>query len=64
MLSPLGYSIGKLTSHGVEFYEKWDWELETFREGNYIACLSRWTSRFNTIIPSWNPRLLAEVRDS
>jgi FkbM family methyltransferase len=64
MLAPLGYSIGKITSHGVEFYEKWDWELETFREGNYIACLVPWISRFNVIMPSWNPKLLAGVRDS
>lgn len=62
MLLPLGYSIGKLTSHAVEFYENWDWELETFREGNYIACLPQWVNRFNTIVPTWNPRLLAGVR--
>jgi len=59
MLAPLRYSIGKVTSHAVEFYETWDWELETFREGNYIACLSPWINRFSTIVPSWNPRLLA-----
>jgi len=64
MLAPLGYAIGKVTSHGVEFYETWDWELETFREGNYIACLSSWISRFNTIVPSWNPKLSAGIRNS
>jgi FkbM family methyltransferase len=64
MLVPLGYSIGKVTSHAVEFYETWDWELETFREGNYVACLSPWINRFNTIVPSWNPRLLAGVRNT
>jgi FkbM family methyltransferase len=64
MLLPLGYFIGKVTSRGVEFYETWDWELETFREGNYIACLSPWIYRFNPIVPSWNPRLLAGVRDT
>ncbi len=64
MLVPLGYFIGKVTSHAVEFYETWDWELETFREGNYIACLSPWINRFNTIVPSWNPRLLAGIRNS
>jgi FkbM family methyltransferase len=63
-LSPLGYRIGKVTPYGVEFYEKWDWELETFREGNYLACLPQWISRFNRIVPSWNPRLLAASRNS
>jgi FkbM family methyltransferase len=64
ILSPLGYAIGKITPHGVEFYEGWDWELETFREGNYLACLSTWISRFNRIVPSWSPRLLAAARNS
>lgn len=64
ILSPLGYRIGKVTPYGVEFYERWDWELETFREGNYLACLPQWISRFNRIVPSWNPRLLAATRSS
>jgi FkbM family methyltransferase len=38
LLSPLGYRIGKLTPVGVEFYPGWDPELETFVEGNYVAC--------------------------
>jgi FkbM family methyltransferase len=38
LLSPLGYGIGKLTPVGVEFYPGWDPELETFVEGNYVAC--------------------------
>jgi len=62
-LSPFGYSIGKVTPYGVEFYESWDWELETFR-GNYLACLPQWISRFNSIVPSWNPRLLVAGRNS
>jgi FkbM family methyltransferase len=36
-LGPLGYEIGKLTPHGVEHYDTWDFELETFVEGNYLA---------------------------
>ncbi len=63
-LGPLGYAIGKITPDGVEFYEQWDWDLETFREGNYLACLSPWIGRFNRIVPSWNPRLLAATRNS
>ena len=37
-LLPLGYRIGKLTPRGVEFYPGWDADLETFVEGNYLAC--------------------------
>jgi FkbM family methyltransferase len=39
LLTPLGYRLGKLTPRGVEFYPGWDAELETFVEGNYVACL-------------------------
>jgi FkbM family methyltransferase len=38
LLEPLGYRIGKLTPFGIEFYPGWDPELETFVEGNYVAC--------------------------
>jgi FkbM family methyltransferase len=38
LLEPLGYQIGKLTPHGVEWYPGWDPELESFVEGNYLAC--------------------------
>lgn len=37
-LLALGYRVGKLTPRGVEFYPSWDADLETFVEGNYIAC--------------------------
>ena len=37
-LAELGYQVGKLTPRGVEFYPAWDAELETFVEGNYVAC--------------------------
>lgn len=33
-----GYSLGKLTRRGVEFYPAWDPDLETYIEGNYLAC--------------------------
>jgi FkbM family methyltransferase len=38
LLTPLGYHLGKLTPLGVEFYSGWDPDLETFVEGNYVAC--------------------------
>jgi FkbM family methyltransferase len=37
-LLELGYKVGKLTPRGVEFYPGWDADLETFVEGNYLAC--------------------------
>jgi FkbM family methyltransferase len=38
LLSGFGYRIGKLTPRGIEFYPGWHPELETFVEGNYVAC--------------------------
>ena len=38
LLAGLGYRVGKLTPMGVEFYPGWDQDLETFVEGNYVAC--------------------------
>jgi FkbM family methyltransferase len=37
-LLALGYRVGKVTPRGVEFYPSWDADLETFVEGNYLAC--------------------------
>jgi FkbM family methyltransferase len=37
-LLALGYRVGKVTPRGVEFYPGWDTDLETFVEGNYLAC--------------------------
>jgi FkbM family methyltransferase len=37
-LLTLGYQVGKVTPRGVEFYPGWDADLETFVEGNYLAC--------------------------
>jgi FkbM family methyltransferase len=39
LFAPYGYRVGKLTPGGIEFYSAWDPELETFVEGNYVACL-------------------------
>jgi FkbM family methyltransferase len=51
LLEPHGYRIGKLTPRGVEFYPRWDPDLETFVEGNYIACTARMAARLPAI--SW-----------
>ena len=37
-MEPFGYSLGKLTPRGVEFYSRWDADLEKYVEGNYIVC--------------------------
>lgn len=49
LLEPLGYRVGKLTPRGVEFYPCWDADLETFVEGNYIACLPAMAARLPAI---------------
>lgn len=53
LLDPYGYRIGKVTPAGIEFYHAWHVELETFREGNYIACRPDWLDRFPRI-QWWN----------
>ena len=50
LLGPLGYRLGKLTPHGVEFYPGWDAELETFVEGNYLACVPQVAERLPSVV--------------
>jgi FkbM family methyltransferase len=52
-LNPKGYVVGKLCGTWVEFYPSWQWELETYVEGNYVACSEGDKQRFNTRVPSW-----------
>jgi FkbM family methyltransferase len=40
LLLPLGYHVGKVTPKGVEMYDRWHFELESWRQGNYVAWLS------------------------
>jgi FkbM family methyltransferase len=49
LLGPFGYRLGKVTPFGIEFYEGWHPELESFREGNYLACPESEVVRFPTI---------------
>lgn len=51
-LQASGYRVGKVTRRGVEIYEEWRSELETFREGNYLGYLPSWESRLRTL-PWW-----------
>jgi FkbM family methyltransferase len=49
LLMPLGYQLGKLTPHGVEFYPHWDADLETFIQSNYVACTPRVAERIPSV---------------
>jgi FkbM family methyltransferase len=51
-LDDLGYRVGKLTPKGVEFYPGWDADLETFVEGNYVACDPALAGRL-PVVPWW-----------
>lgn len=50
LLGPLGYHLGKLTPFGIEFYPGWDPELETFVEGNYVACIDQLSGRLPAVV--------------
>jgi len=55
LLQPRGYRLGKLTPKGVEFYPRWDPDLETFVEGNYVACLPEVAARLPSV-SWWKPQ--------
>jgi len=50
---PLGYSLGKVTPLGIEFYPEWSPELESFREANFLAAVEDLKSTFPRI-EWWN----------
>ena len=52
-LCPMGFQIGKLAGSVVEFYQKWHWEMESYREANYIACLPEVSCHFRQQKPTW-----------
>jgi FkbM family methyltransferase len=45
-VAPLGYEVGKVTARSIEWYSRWSPELETFREGNYLAARTDLRRRF------------------
>lgn len=53
LMLPLQYCLGKVTPRGIEFYPSYHFELESYREGNYLACLPDWKSRFPQV-KWWN----------
>jgi FkbM family methyltransferase len=40
------YRIGKVTPLGIDFYDQWSLELESYREGNYLICRSDFVKHF------------------
>ena len=54
-LQPKGYAIGELTGSYVEFYPSWQWEMENYAEGNFVACSETESRRFRRRQPSWLP---------
>jgi FkbM family methyltransferase len=54
LLEPHGYRLGKLTPRGVEFYPRWDPDLETFVQGNYIAAIPEVAARLPAVA-WWKP---------
>lgn len=54
LLTGHGYRLGKVTPRGIETYERWHPELESFREANYLAYLPQWSPALKTF-PWWGP---------
>ena len=52
LLSDSDYEIGKVTPRGIQWHEAYDWRLETFVQGNWLACLPRLVSSFQPA-PGW-----------
>lgn len=49
LLQGYGYDLGKVTPRGIETYDRWHPELESFREANYLAFLPSWRGRLPTL---------------
>lgn len=53
LLQPLNYALGKITVKGVEFYDRWDSDLERFgRGGNFLVVKSDYRTMF-PIVKWW-----------
>jgi hypothetical protein len=51
-----GYVVGKLTGEGVEWYERWRPELESFQEANYLATPRALRGNFASVTPWYEAR--------
>lgn len=52
LLTSSDYEIGKVTPRGIQWHKDYDWRLETFVQGNWIACLPQLVSAFQQA-PGW-----------
>jgi FkbM family methyltransferase len=57
-LGSRGYRLGKVTPHGIEFYDGWHPELESFRECNVLAVPTAEVNRYPRIA-WWNQDAVA-----
>lgn len=53
LLMSAGYTVGKVTPRGIEIYQAWHWELETFIEANFVG-LAPSVVQYVPSIPWWN----------
>jgi hypothetical protein len=42
LLLPQGYALGKLFPDGIEWYDRYDYRLETFQYANFVAASPEW----------------------
>ena len=52
LLADTDYAIGKVTPRGIQWQEEYDWRLESFVQGNWLACVPRLVSTFGDA-PRW-----------
>ena len=52
LLADTDYAIGKVTPRGIQWSEGYDWRLESFVQGNWLACVPRLVSTFREA-PRW-----------
>ena len=52
LLADTDYAIGKVTPRGLQWHREYDWRLETFVQGNWLACTPRRVAQFPEA-PGW-----------
>ena len=52
LLAAAGYAIGKVTPRGIQWQPEYDWRIESFVQGNWVACLLHRVEQFPRA-PDW-----------
>ena len=52
LLAATDYAIGKVTPRGIQWTAEYEWRLETFVQGNWLACVPRRVAQFREA-PGW-----------